>query len=260
MVSRFETLQFEVKNEVVYLYFNRPESLNAVNMKMVHELSDVLKTITLDETIKIVVVSGLGNAFSAGGDIKEMLSLHGENVFTKYMEQINEAVNTLTNLPKLTIAAIKGPATGLGLSLALAADYIISDVNSKLAMNFIGIGLVPDGGGHYLLQRRVGQEKAKKLIWEGNILSPSEALEIGLIDELSQEIEQSVEDKISNWKTKPLLAMIKTKKIYSELNRPIFNKSLELEKRAQWKMRQTKDHYEGIQAFVEKRQPYFIGE
>jgi len=98
------------------------------------------------------------------------------------------------------------------------------------------------------------------LIWEGNILSPSEALEIGLIDELSQEIEQSVEDKISNWKTKPLLAMIKTKKIYSELNRPIFNKSLELEKRAQWKMRQTKDHYEGIQAFVEKRQPYFIGE
>ncbi|GER65818.1 enoyl-CoA hydratase [Weizmannia acidilactici] len=260
MISTYETIQLEIKDDTAYLHFNRPDSLNALNTEMISELADLLKAITMNDDIKILVVSGNGRAFSAGGDIKEMLAMEEEKGFASFMDQINEAVSILTGMPKLTIAAINGPAAGLGLSLALACDYIMSDMDSKIAMNFIGIGLVPDGGGHYLLQRRIGQNKAKKLIWEGKVMAAEEAAELGIIDEAVPQLELAVERKIAEWKKKPILAMIKTKKIYTELNRPDFNKSLELEKHGQWKMRQTKDHLEGIRAFVEKRTPQFTGE
>lgn len=260
MISTYETIQVEEKDGAAYLYFNRPDAMNALNLEMIKELADSLKAIAMKDDIHILVLSGNGKAFSAGGDIKAMLAMEEEKGFISFMDQINEVVSILAGMPKLTIAAINGAAAGLGLSLALACDTIISDLDSKIAMNFIGIGLVPDGGGHYLLQRRIGQEKAKKVIWEGKVMSAEEAAETGIIDEAVPDLALAVDQKITEWQKKPVLAMIKTKKIYTELNRPDFNKSLELEKHAQWKMRQTKDHKEGIRAFVEKRAPQFKGE
>ncbi|WP_018662306.1 enoyl-CoA hydratase [Heyndrickxia acidiproducens] len=260
MISTYETMQLEIKDDIAYLNFNRPDALNALNLEMITALTDNLKAIAMDEAVKILVVSGNGRAFSAGGDIKEMLAVQDEKEFSHFMDHINEAVSILAAMPKLTIAAIHGPAAGLGLSLALACDYVISDADSKIAMNFIGIGLVPDGGGHYLLRCRVGQEKAKKIIWEGKVMPADEAEQLGIVDEVVPQLKPAIDRKITEWKAKPILAMIKTKKIYTELNRPEFNKSLELEKHGQWKMRQTKDHLEGIQAFVEKRMPHFTGE
>ena len=97
---------------------------------------------------------------------------------------------SLYTMPKLTIAAIEGPAAGLGLSIALAADYIIGKKESKLAMNFIGIGLVPDGGSHFLLKKTAWRNKAKQLIWDGKVLDPTEAFQIGIIDEVSDQLEE----------------------------------------------------------------------
>ncbi|KYC97148.1 MULTISPECIES: enoyl-CoA hydratase [Heyndrickxia] len=259
-MSIYHTLEIEQTGNIAYIRFNRPDSLNALNTLLIKDLVECLKEITLKESIKIVVLQGKGKAFSSGGDIKEMLQIHGEEPFFSAMDQINELISTLYNMPKLTIAAIEGAAAGLGLSIALATDYIISDINSKIAMNFIGIGLIPDGGGHFLLKRRIGENKAKQLIWEGKVLSAQEALERELIDEITDNLPEALERKLHQWNAKPLQAMIKTKKIYTELKRQNLLKALELEKQAQWKMRQTKDHQEGIKAFVEKRKPNFIGE
>jgi 2-(1,2-epoxy-1,2-dihydrophenyl)acetyl-CoA isomerase len=255
----YETVEFDIYQDVAYVRFNRPESLNALNSVMIKELNDVLKEMSLNEGIKIVVLKGNGRAFSSGGDIKEMLQLSGEEPFFVIMKQINELVTTLYTMPKLTIAAIEGAAAGLGLSLALATDYIICEKNSKLAMNFVGIGLVPDGGGHFHLERRIGEEKAKRLIWEGKVLSSHLAKEFEIIDEVAEGLDARVEHQISYWKTKPMLAMIETKKIFSALNLPKLTCILELETQTQWKMRQTIDHQEGIKAFVEKRKPQFQG-
>lgn len=138
--------------------------------------------------------------FSAGGDIKSMLSSNDESKFDGIMNTISEVVVTLYTMPKLVISAIHGPTAGLGLSIALTADYVMADISSIIAMNFIGIALIPDGGGHFFLQKRVGENMTKQIIWEGKKLSASEALDIGLIDEvIGEDFQTAVKQKISEW-------------------------------------------------------------
>lgn len=255
-----KTINVNVENRVATVQFNRPESLNAINEEMIKELASVFKEIGNSDFIDIVVLTGNDRAFSSGGDIKTMLSRPTtEEEFYSIMEQLSELVMALYTLPALTISAISGAAAGLGFSLALATDYIIADEKSKLAMNFIGIGLIPDGGGHFFLEKRIGEYQAKKLIWEGKILSAQEAYQMKLIDEVSTNYKESLQAKINEWLSKPTKAMIKTKKIYTEKNRKEFLKVLELEKHGQYRMRQTEDHREGIAAFKEKRIPVFKG-
>lgn len=254
------TVKVDVDGRVATIQLNRPESLNSINVEMIKELSYCLKEISNSDEIDIVVLTGNERAFSSGGDIKTMLSENAnENDFYVVMDSISELMVTLHNLPMLTISAISGAAAGLGLSIALATDYILADKNSKLAMNFIGIGLIPDGGAHFFLEKRLGEDRAKQLIWEGKVLSAEEAVNMKLIHEVSENYKESLQAKIEEWLGKPVKAMIKTKKIYAEKNRPQLLKLLELEKHGQFAMRQTKDHKEGIAAFLEKRKPKYIG-
>lgn len=255
-----ETVKVSVEGRVATVELNRPNSMNAFDLEMIRGLAWHLKDLCNSDDVEIVVLRGAGRAFSAGGDIKTMLSEGNESDFLLIMDSISELVVTLYSIPKVTISAITGAAAGLGFSLALATDYVIADKASKVAMNFIGIGLIPDGGGHFFMKSRVGEVKAKHLIWEGKTMTADEALELGLIDEVANEdLDAAVQTKVSEWEQKPLQAMIKTKKIYAEENRLSLLKFLELEKIAQTKMRQTVDHKEGIQAFIEKRKPNFIG-
>lgn len=120
----------------------------------------------------IVLLRGSGKGFSAGGDIRMMTSEHDPDQFKRLMDTIEAVTLNLYQMKKVTIAAIHGAAAGLGLSLALCADIVLAEKNAVLAMNFIGIGLVPDGGGHYLLKKRIGEAKAKKLIWSGKNYLP----------------------------------------------------------------------------------------
>lgn len=249
-----------IKGRVATVEMNRPEALNALDADLIKGLVCKLKEISVSDVIDIVVLTGKGRAFSAGGDIKTMLSNMNEQDFLPVMDYISELVVTLYSIPKLTISAVSGAAAGLGFSLALATDHIIADKKSKLAMNFIGIGLIPDGGAHFFLEKRLGEMKAKHLIWEGKMMGAEEAFEMGLIQEVAKgELQETVDARIADWLARPVQAMIKTKKILAEKNRPQLLKLLELEKYGQQKMRETIDHREGIKAFLEKRPPHFIG-
>ncbi|ESU32510.1 hypothetical protein G3A_11005 [Bacillus sp. 17376] len=255
-----DTVKLDINGRVALLELNRPEALNALDVEMIKGITMNLKEICKSVEVDILVIKGAGRAFSAGGDIKTMLSNTNESDFYHVMDDIHDMIVTLYNMPKVTISAVTGAAAGLGFSLALATDYIIAEPSSKIAMNFIGIGLIPDGGGHFFMEERLGETKAKQLIWEGKTLSANEALTLGLIDEVpTGDFAEAIEGKLQEWLNKPVQAMIKTKKILAEKNRPSLSKILELEKYGQFKMRQTEDHQEGINAFLEKRKPNFKG-
>ncbi|OCA84357.1 enoyl-CoA hydratase [Bacillus sp. FJAT-27225] len=257
--SLTEKVSVSVNGRVATVQMNRPEALNALDKEMIKGLVGRLKEISDSDDVDIVVLTGTDRAFSSGGDIKAMLSLNDEYEFFSIMDCINELIVTLYSLPKITISAVSGAAAGLGFSIALATDHIIADQNAKLAMNFIGIGLIPDGGAHFFLTKCLGDMKAKQLIWEGKTMSAAEAREKGLIHEVAENMEEVLQKRIADYLQQPIQAMIKTKKILAELNRPHLLKVLELEKYAQRKMRETEDHKEGILAFTEKRKPRFKG-
>lgn len=254
-----QSVVLSVEGSIATLQLNRPDCMNALNVDLLHELLEKLKEVAISDA-SILIISGNGNAFSAGGDIKTLLQDTDEESFDKVMNAINEMIMTLYALPKLVISAINGPAAGLGFSLALAGDYVIAEKEAKLAMNFINIGLIPDGGGHFFLKQRLGDTNAMKVIWEGKIYYPYEALRIGLIDEVSEvSAMEAAYSKANEWLQKPIEAMIKSKKIISDSSRHSLLEILRMEKIGQMKMRETVDHQEGINAFLEKRSPVFTG-
>lgn len=255
-----DKVNLRVVGRVATVELNRPEALNSMDQELIKGLVCKLKEISDSDEIDIVVLKGKGRAFSAGGDIKTMLSNTASDDFFPIMDCISELIVTLYSIPKLTISAVSGAAAGLGFSLALATDYIIADKSSKLAMNFIGIGLIPDGGAHFFLEKRLGETKAKQVIWDGKMMDANEAFQLGLIQEVADGfLQETLDARIADWLSRPVQAMIKTKKILAEKNRPQLLKILELEKHGQSKMRETIDHHEGIRAFLEKRSPNFIG-
>jgi 2-(1,2-epoxy-1,2-dihydrophenyl)acetyl-CoA isomerase len=252
-----ETVVLSFSGNVAVLELNRPDSLNAMNEQMLNELLEALGEIEQSDAL-IVLIRGKGRGFSAGGDIKTMLSVDDPEKFPEIMNTIQEVIMTLYNLPKIVVSIVHGPAAGLGLSFALASDYVIATKEARLAMNFIGIGLIPDGGGHFHLAKRVGEVKAKHIIWEGKPMNAEEAYQLGIVDFVAED-EKQIEQKIAEWQAKPLQAMIATKTLYAKLTKDELLKVLQLETEAQQKMRQTEDHREGVRAFLEKRKPKFQG-
>ncbi|MEW4285471.1 enoyl-CoA hydratase [Priestia koreensis] len=259
MAVETKLVELTYEDRVATMILNRADALNALNLEMLKEVLSALQHVK-EQGTDFLVIKGSGKAFSAGGDIKMMLAPSHDESFGDVMGVINQLITTLYQLPTITIAAVNGAAAGLGLSLALACDYIIADERAKLAMNFIGIALIPDGGGHFLLEKRMGAHEAKKLIWEGEVLTAQQGLEKHIIDETASDLDAAVEQKVGAWKKKPVLAMKKTKDIYVSQSLSQLKASLEMEKEGQGQMNQTKDHREGIEAFVQKRPPVFTGQ
>ncbi|WP_438421533.1 enoyl-CoA hydratase [Bacillus siamensis] len=250
-------IRYEEKGKMAEIVLNRPGSYNALNEQMLRELENAC-VMAADSEALIVLLRGEGRGFSAGGDIQMMTSNHDPEEYERFMKMIESITLTLYDMKKIVIAAIHGAAAGLGLSFALCADVVLAEENARLAMNFIGIGLVPDGGGHYLLMRRVGEIEAKKLIWSGEKLPAEKAVELKLADGLfSGDPAAGAKPYIDRLLHAPLAAMIETKAIYQSLHISRLKDVLSLERKAQENMRKTDDHKEGIRAFLEKRTPQF---
>lgn len=255
-----ETVTLSIEGRIAYLGLNRPNVMNAMDLGMLEGISNRLKEIKKSDA-EVLIIYGHGKGFSAGGDIRYMLQDINQADFYSIMNLIKEMMITLYTLPKLVISSVHGAAAGLGFGFALATDYIIAEESTVFAINFIHIGLIPDGGSHFFLNMRLGEAKAKQLIWEGKNNHAKAALEMGLINEIAEDKAfDRAKQKANEWLKQPIKAMIETKMILTENNLTELERMLDIETIKQFEMRQTKDHKEGIQAFLEKRKPSFKGE
>lgn len=258
----YETIELTKQGRTGYLKLNRPKSMNAMNGTMMKELGECFESLLEEKSLQVLIIHGEGRAFSAGGDIKEMMDPENPMDIDSVMKEVTKLAKALYTLPQITIAAIHGASAGLGFSMALACDHVIAEENSKLAMNFIGIGLVPDGGGHFFMKERVGVPKAKQLIWAGQTLKAHDALAKGLIEEVTAEgrAMEHAEAYAAEVLSSPVQAKLASKEILHRLKVHELEAVLEMEAKAQSAMRKSADHLEGIQAFVEKRKPEFKGQ
>lgn len=258
----YTTIQLEITGRKATLMLNRPEAMNAMDFTMMKELADCFESLHHQKDVHVLTIKGAGKVFSAGGDIKMMVASEDVQDFGDIMGDISRLVRAYYTLPMITIAEVHGAAAGLGFSLALGSDIVVAEQTSKLAMNFIGIGLIPDGGGHFFLKERIGTMRAKQLLWEGRVMDGQEAAELGLIDYHASvhSASTTVEKLVNKILASPTIAMIESKQILHASKLPELEQVLAGEAQGQIKMRATKDHREGIQAFIEKRKPNFKGE
>lgn len=253
-------IQYEREHNISYIYLNRPEQYNALNESMLKQLLQVIEKVE-ENNDRVVIISGKGKAFSAGGDMAMLKEFTERDVYDRVMETIESIVKKLYMMPKVVISAINGTAVGLGLSLALAADHVVSYKHATFGVLFLGVGLAPDGGGHFWLSERLGVQKAKQFTWSMDQVDGDEAYQMGLIDVVTEkdivEVATSMGQHIHH---SPIQALLTTKEILHKKRLPQLEAYLAEEREAQWALRQTKDHREGVEAFLEKRQPKFIGE
>ena len=182
----------EVTGPVAVLTLNRPKARNALDDAMRETLRGELEALAADDDVRVIVLTGAGSAFCAGGDIKSMRQRleqpAGQVAVRGWRRQQQTAafITTLANIGQVTIAAVNGPAMGLGMDVALACDFIVAAPEAQFAASFVKRGLVPDGGGLYTLPRRIGLQLTKELIYSGRTVGAEEALRIHLADRLAE--------------------------------------------------------------------------
>ena len=258
---QYETLLVEKQDRKVTVTLNRPEAVNAMNAQMLEDLANCFEELARDTSLQLLVLKGEGRVFSAGGDVRAMAA-GGDLISPTIMETIKRLVLAFYHLPMVTVGVIHGAAAGLGFSLALACDVVIAEQSAKLAMNFIGIGLIPDGGGHFFMKQRVGPVKAKQLIWQGDVLNGEQARALSLIDYNAEDgtLDAVADQVIGKFLGAPLLAMIETKRILHATQHEELAAILDAEANGQIRMHHTADHAEGLRAFLGKRIPQFNGQ
>jgi 2-(1,2-epoxy-1,2-dihydrophenyl)acetyl-CoA isomerase len=263
----YETLVVENKENIQTIRFNRPNQMNAANICLTDELLNALVAADRDDNIRVVVITGTGNAFSAGIDIPEAVGrIETKQPILSSMDHLVTSQASVQWIPfiirqmkKPVIAAINGPALGFGFSIALACDIRIASDSAQMGAPFVRVGLTPEFGSSYNLPRLVGLGKACELIFTGDMISAVESKAIGLVNEVvpAAEFEQYTYKMAKKISQSPLLALQLAKRsIYQGMDTD-FVSQLQLEALALGICSQSEDHLEALKAFLEKRKPVF---
>ncbi len=255
------TILVENDGNVRIITLNRPEKLNAITLEMATELNRAVKDAANDDSVKCVVITGKGRAFSSGGDVNEMgehLPKAGD-LFYKLTEQIHSCFTTILTMGKPVVNSLNGIVAGGALGFALAGDYRIAGESTRMLSAHFKRGFVPAGGATYLLPKLIGLGRTQALFFGGKTLNSSEMMEWGLVHEV-------VEDKYLNERTLemakelasgPTDAIAETKRLLVESDTLSLEEELMKERERNRESGNSGDAVEGIKAFLEKREPEF---
>jgi 2-(1,2-epoxy-1,2-dihydrophenyl)acetyl-CoA isomerase len=258
----YTTLFHERRGAVTTVTLNRPEARNALDIAMRRELAAVLDEVEADEAARVLVLTGAGGHFCSGGDVKTMR----EKRYTAAegrgrVELLNVLVRRLVDFPKPTIAMVDGYAVGAGSNLALCCDLIVASDRAKFGELFWKIGLVPDGGGTWLLPRVIGLARAKELIFTADVIDAAEAERIGLVNRVvpAAALESTTRALAEKIAAGPPAVLKMAKHMVNRAATSDLASALDLEAFSQGMAISSEDHQEGLAAFFEKRAPRFTG-
>ena len=258
------SVQVQRRGAVTTILLDRPQAMKAVNAELGDELLAALTNAADDTAVRAVVLTGNGQAFSSGADLRsgfDPTEAGRPNVQKALRERFHPIILTLRQMPKPVVAAVNGAAAGIGCSFALACDLIVAAESSYFLLAFVNVGLVPDGGSSVLIPERVGFARAAELAMLGERLPARQALEWGLInrvvsDETLQEEAGALADRLAQGPTRSYAG---TKQQLNAWQFARIEAQLELEAGLQQQMAESADFVEGVTAFVEKREPRFEG-
>ena len=258
-----ETIELNVSGGAARVVLNRPDSLNAWNEQFGRELLEVVQEVSADEAVRAVMITGAGRAFSSGADLKEQRS--GDDGLPDLSQRLKEIYHPILlgirEMPKPVIAAVNGPAVGIGCSLALDCDLVLAAESAYFLLAFVNIGLVPDGGSTALVPARTGFARAMEMGMLGEKIPAGQALEWGLINRVVADgsLAGDAELMLEHLAGGPTKAFANFKRLINKRVYAGFEQQLDAEADAQREQGHTADFIEGVLAFVEKRPAKFKG-
>jgi 2-(1,2-epoxy-1,2-dihydrophenyl)acetyl-CoA isomerase len=248
---------------VVTLTLNRPAKLNALNEEITEALIVALREAGGDPSVRAIVLRGSGRAFSAGQDLEAFVRLGASTTPVSVAEHLRRGYNVvamlLRSIEKPVVASLNGIAAGVGLSLALACDLRIAADDAEFTLGFSKIGLIPDGGGSFMLPLLAGLGRALELAWTSDKVNAAEALRLGLVNRVvpAERLAEETQDYAARLAGLSPVALALTKRAFNRSVMPNFERWLDEEAELQEEAAAGPDLMEGVNAFMAKRAPAF---
>ncbi|MGZ5332869.1 MAG: enoyl-CoA hydratase-related protein [Solirubrobacterales bacterium] len=264
----FETVNLTIEDGAAVIELNRPEALNAWNRRLGEDLLAAVEQAGGDDSVRAVMVTGAGRAFSSGADLKEQRDRDDEgggdglpDLGARLRELYHPILIGLREMPKPVVAAVNGPAVGIGCSLALACDLIVCAESAYFLLAFVNIGLIPDGGSTAFVPARAGAARATEMALLGERVPAAQALDWGLVNRVvpDEKLGADARALLEHLALGPTTSYANAKKLLNRRLYPDLREQLEAEADAQHEQGKTADFIEGVVAFAEKRPPQFKG-
>lgn len=260
------TVLYADLGSIAVVTLNRPQALNSFTRQMHRDFWAALDQAEANPLIRGLVITGAGRAFCAGADLAEFDFAPGPDRIARadpgpvIDQAFNPTARRLQNLRMPTVAAVNGVAAGAGASFALGCDIVIAAPTASFIQAFSKIGLIPDAGGTWLMTERLGLARAMALSMTGDKLAAVQAKEWGLIWDVADDCVAAATAMAQRLATMPTKALVATRHLLQGSSTRTFNQQLDVERDTQSAMGKTKDYFEGVAAFLEKRSPQFKGE
>lgn len=260
----YENINVAEDSGILTITLNRPEKLNALAGHMRRDLAEALETAGSDRTVHVVVITGAGRAFCAGGDIvamAELIERQDAEEFGRLLGSARRVITAIRQMNKPVIAAVNGPAAGAGCNLALACDLRIASTTASFSQSFVKVGLHPDWGGTYFLPRLVTPNKACEMFFLGEAMDAEEAVTLGIVNSVVQpsELETATLELARRLSEASPISIGAAKQAVYMSQAAELEVMLRFETEAQMRCFESQDGAEGVKAFLEKRAPKFTG-